>query len=132
MSSFAIHHLEHQRKLALYKEIFSILNPGGIFCNLDHVSSPSSQLHKRFMAMLGKTPETEDISNRILDLNIQPEWLKTRFYRCGLLLEMVRICFINRGKTITMTISTITLSSIKLFDIDAKEKEQFSDFSIDR
>jgi tRNA (cmo5U34)-methyltransferase len=77
VSSFAIHHLEHQRKLALYKEIFSILNSGGIFCNLDHVSSPSPQLHKRFMAMLGKTPETEDSSNRLLDLHTQLEWLKT-------------------------------------------------------
>jgi hypothetical protein len=62
-----------------------------------------SYIKERFMAMLGKTPETEDSSNRLLDLNTQLEWLKNyRFYRCGLLLEMVRICFINRGKTITM------------------------------
>ena len=29
------------------------------------------------MAMLGKTPETEDSFNRLLDLNTQLEWLKT-------------------------------------------------------
>ena len=61
LSSFAIHHLEHDRKRSLYTEIFSILNSGGIFCNLDHVSSPSPRLHERFMARLGKTPDTKII-----------------------------------------------------------------------
>ena len=68
VSSFAIHHLTHERKRSLYSEIFSILNPNGIFCNLDHVSSPTYRLHERFTAKLGKTPETEDRSNRLLDV----------------------------------------------------------------
>jgi tRNA (cmo5U34)-methyltransferase len=76
VSSFAIHHLEHDRKRSLYTEVFSILNSGGIFCNLDHVSSPSIRLHERFMARLGKTPDNEDSSNRLLDLHTQLEWLQ--------------------------------------------------------
>jgi hypothetical protein len=71
-----IHHLTHERKRSLYSEIFSILNPNGIFCNLDHVSSPTYRLHERFTAKLGKTPETEDRSNRLLDVKSQLRWLQ--------------------------------------------------------
>ncbi|MFL6393401.1 MAG: methyltransferase domain-containing protein [Nitrososphaeraceae archaeon] len=41
VSSFAIHHLKHERKHELYEEIYDIINPTGVFCNLEHVASPS-------------------------------------------------------------------------------------------
>jgi tRNA (cmo5U34)-methyltransferase len=76
VSSFAIHHLTHERKRMLYSEVFSILNSNGVFCNLDHVSSPTPRLHERFMAKLDKTPETGDRSNKLLDVETQLKWLR--------------------------------------------------------
>jgi tRNA (cmo5U34)-methyltransferase len=76
VSSFAIHHVTHERKRTLYAEIFALLNPGGTFLNLEHVASPSPNLHSQFLATMNLTPETEDPSNKLLDLEIQLTWLR--------------------------------------------------------
>jgi tRNA (cmo5U34)-methyltransferase len=76
VSSFAIHHVTHERKRTLYTEIFARLNPGGAFLNLEHVASPSENLHNQFLATMDLTPETEDPSNKLLDLEIQLTWLR--------------------------------------------------------
>ncbi len=75
VSSFAIHHLGHERKKSLYTEIFAILKPKGVFCNLEHVASPTQTLHERFFIAIGTTVQTEDKSDRLLDVYTQLEWL---------------------------------------------------------
>jgi len=76
ISSFAIHHLLHERKRALYAEIYGLLNPGGVFCNLEHVASVSPRLHQEFLERIGFTVETEDPSNKLLDVETQLGWLR--------------------------------------------------------
>jgi tRNA (cmo5U34)-methyltransferase len=76
VSSFAIHHVVHERKRSLYSEIHALLNAGGVFCNLEHVASPTPRLHEEFLQGIGFTVETEDPSNKLLDVERQLRWLR--------------------------------------------------------
>jgi SAM-dependent methyltransferase len=76
VSSMAIHHLEHDRKRALYGEAFAALEPGGTFANFEHVASPSERLHVAFYAAIGEPMEHEDPSDRLLDVETQLAWLR--------------------------------------------------------
>jgi tRNA (cmo5U34)-methyltransferase len=76
VSSFAIHHVTHDRKQSLYQEIFNFLTPGGIFTNLEHVASPNQKIHIQFLTKIGYTPETEDPSNKLLDVETQLGYLR--------------------------------------------------------
>ncbi len=48
ISGFAIHHLPHERKRTLYREIYDLLADGGVFLNAEHVSSPSPRVEEMF------------------------------------------------------------------------------------
>ena len=76
VSSLAIHHLTHERKRQLYTEVFSHLNHGGVFCNFEHVSSSTLELHRKFFIAIGQMHKTEDPSNKLLDVETQLGWLR--------------------------------------------------------
>jgi tRNA (cmo5U34)-methyltransferase len=76
VSSFAIHHLTHERKRSLYTEIFALLEPGGIFCNLEHVTSPNPKVHEQFREAIGVSAYPDDQSNILLDVETQLQWFR--------------------------------------------------------
>ena len=76
VSSFCIHHCTHERKRSLYEEVYAMLEPGGVFCNLEHVESATAALHRGWVEALGAGFENEDPSNKLLDLWTQLDWLR--------------------------------------------------------
>lgn len=76
VSSFAIHHVSDERKRALYGEVLNRLVPGGRFYNLEHVASPTEELHDEFLVSIGKTRATDDPSNRLASVEDQLTWLR--------------------------------------------------------
>ena len=80
VSSLAIHHLVDVRKRTLYVEIFDLLEPGGVFLNLERVASPTPNLRRRFRAAMGHDHEghdhEENLSDHPLDLDTQLHWLR--------------------------------------------------------
>lgn len=76
ISSFVIHHLRHSRKYSLYEEINDMLNPTGVFCNLEHVSSISTRHQAKFLSLTGMLPCQEDKTNRLLSVEKQLQMLR--------------------------------------------------------
>ena len=76
VSSLAIHHTVDARKRTLYAEIFAALRPGGVFANLEHVSSPDPELHEQFRRALGTHDDPDDPSNQLAPVDDQLTWMR--------------------------------------------------------
>lgn len=48
ISGFAIHHLKDERKKSLYSEIYNILSDHGLFLNLEHIASITTEIEKLY------------------------------------------------------------------------------------
>lgn len=62
VSGFAIHHLTHDRKRSLFREISGRLRAGGVFANLEVVACATPELHEEFNRRIGRPGgDPEDI-----------------------------------------------------------------------
>lgn len=71
VSSLSIHHLEDKDKEKLYKKIYNILNPGGIFLNADQVIGPTPNINegyqKNWMELLDNSGLSESEKTSALE-----------------------------------------------------------------
>ncbi len=103
ISGFSIHHQPNERKKTLYREIYELLNPRGIFLNLEHVASATEEVEKIFDDYFidhlysfhnnnGQSTEREAIAdefynrpdkaeNILAPVDVQCEWLRDIGYR---------------------------------------------------
>jgi SAM-dependent methyltransferase len=74
VSGFAVHHLGHERKQALFTEVAQQLRPGGVFANLEVVASATPELHAAFRVAIGR--EADDPEDRLAPVEAQLEWMR--------------------------------------------------------
>ena len=74
VSGFAIHHVEHPRKQALYREVAQQLEPGGLFANLEIVQSATPELHAEFLTAIGR--DADDPADRLAEVEPQLAWMR--------------------------------------------------------
>lgn len=94
VSGFSIHHQPDERKQSLYQQIFEMLNPGGVFLNLEHVAPASAWVENVFDELMidtiyasqeGKTREEvanahhsrpDKDANILAPVELQCQWLR--------------------------------------------------------
>jgi SAM-dependent methyltransferase len=74
VSAFAIHHVDDERKRALYCEVAAALEPDGLFANLEIVQSATPELHAEFLAAIGRP--ADDPEDRLAEVEPQLGWLR--------------------------------------------------------
>jgi ubiquinone/menaquinone biosynthesis C-methylase UbiE len=75
VSGFAIHHLDDGRKRSLLGEVARMLKPGGLFANLEVVASATPELHREFLALIGRPDD--DPEDRLTGIEPQLGWMRS-------------------------------------------------------
>ena len=74
VSGFAIHHLEDERKRALFSEVAAALRPGGVFANLEVVRCATPELHTEFERRIDRPGG--DPEDRLVEVEPQLQWMR--------------------------------------------------------
>lgn len=74
VSGFAIHHVTDDRKRDLFAEVNGILEPGGVFVNLEVVASSTPRRHSEFLEAIGQ--EADDPEDRLASVEDQLAWMR--------------------------------------------------------
>lgn len=112
VSGFSIHHQPDESKQSIYRDIYELLAPGGVFLNLEHVASASrwgevqfeeyfiDSLH-RFHARRGMSREQvaadfyhrpDKVANILATVELQCDWLRdTGFERVDCFLKVFEL-----------------------------------------
>ncbi len=73
VSGFAIHHVDDDRKRALFAECAGQLAPGGRFLNLEVVTSATPVRHAEFLAAIGR--DVDDPEDLLASVEDQVRWM---------------------------------------------------------
>lgn len=76
ITSFATHNLQPAGQRKLYEGVFERLMPGGVFCNLEHVGSPTRRLHDAFYRRISAVTEFDHRSHSPLAVSEHLQWLR--------------------------------------------------------
>ncbi len=74
VAGFSIHHVEDDRKRALFGEVAHQLTDHGFFANLEVVSSATPELHRQFLDLIGR-PDN-DPEDRLASIEDQLAWMR--------------------------------------------------------
>jgi tRNA (cmo5U34)-methyltransferase len=74
VAGFSIHHLEDERKQALFREIAERLSYDGLFANLEVVASETTELHRQFLDLIGRAED--DPEDRLSPVEDQLRWMR--------------------------------------------------------
>ena len=75
VSGFAIHHLEDERKQEPVRRGGAhVLDPGGLFANLEVVASATPELHAEFLGLIGRP--ADDPEDRLAGVEPQLQWMR--------------------------------------------------------
>jgi tRNA (cmo5U34)-methyltransferase len=73
-AGFSIHHVDDQRKRALFGEVRRLLAPAGLFANLEVVASATPELHRQFLELIGR--KEDDPEDQLAGVEDQLRWMR--------------------------------------------------------